>query len=104
MQSSIAVLTDSLEFSIFNSVGADVVFVKDNEEAVKQFNTVCAKYNFIIVSEPLAELLADQIKKLDDKIYPVVLSLPPSRRSSGYAIKKLVKRAKEALGIDVFKE
>lgn len=104
MQNSVAVLTDSLEFSIFNAVGADVIFVDSIEQALKQFNFVCSKYSLVILSETLAEHLGDNIKKLENKIYPIILSLPPSRRSSGFAIKNLVKKAKEALGIDVFKE
>lgn len=104
MQNSIAVLTDSPEFSIFNSVGAAVFYVDTEEQALKQAGDVFSKYNFVVITETLAETLSDQIKKYDSKIYPVILVLPQSRRTSGFAIKKIVKKAKEALGIDVFKE
>lgn len=103
MNCNLAVLTDSSEFSLFKLCG-DVFFVNDATEGAKVLSDLVVEYKTIIVSETLAKDLEEQIQNFDDKVYPTILCLPTLKGNSGFAIKNLVKRAKEALGIDVFKE
>lgn len=103
MNCNLAILTDSSEFSLFKLCG-DVFFVNDGIEGAKKFSSLVSNYKTIIVSETLAKDLSEQIKSFEDKIYPIILCLPTLKGNSGFAIKNLVKRAKEALGVDVFKE
>lgn len=104
MKNNIAVLTDCFEFSLFNAVSATVVYAENVEEAKNQFSSLCENYKLIILNETLAENLSEQIKKYDSSAYPMILVLPQARKNMGFAIKKIVKRAKESLGLDIFKE
>ena len=104
MQDNIAVLTDTSEFSLFKTVGAVIEFVDDEKRAFDKLRDFASKYKLIIISESLAKILHEEIKRYEKSVYPIILTLPNVRDNSGYAIKNLVRVAKEALGIDVFKE
>jgi len=101
--SSVAVISLDREFTLFKAIKADV-FVVDNTSAQETFLKLIADYKLVFISEPLAEILNSFIRKTYDTMYPIVLVLPTSKGSNGVAIKNLVRKAREALGIDIFKE
>ncbi len=103
MNSSLAVISLDKEFTLFKAIKADV-FVVDVNNAQDTFLKLISEYRMVIVSEPLAEILSSFIKRTEDTMYPLVLVLPTSKGSNGVAIKNLVRKAREALGIDIFKE
>ncbi len=101
--SDLAVISLDREFTLFKAISADV-FVVDLSSAQETFLKLISEYKIVFISEPLAEMLANFIKKTEDTLYPIVLTLPTSKGSNGVAIKSLVRKAREALGIDIFKE
>lgn len=103
MSSSVAVISLDKEFTLFKAIKADV-FVVDTTNAQDVFLKLISEYKIVFISEPLAEILSNFIKLTEDTMYPIVLVLPTSKGSNGVAIKNLVRKAREALGIDIFKE
>lgn len=101
--SRVAVISLDKEFTLFKAISADV-FVVEQNTACDTFLKLISEYKIVFISEPLAEILASIIKKTEDTMYPIVLVLPTSKGSNGVAIKNLVRKAREALGIDIFKE
>lgn len=104
MQSDFAVLAGSKEFLLFSVANADVFVVDDETKAGVELKKLAAKYKFVIISENFAELLGEQIAGYDEKPYPIILCLPESKKSNGFALKNLVKKTKNSLGLDIFKE
>jgi V/A-type H+-transporting ATPase subunit F len=101
--SDIAVLCSSDEFTLFKAIKADVFEVAKSEAAEKLVN-VGSQYKIVLIDETLAEIVSNQIRRMSDSLYPIVLVLPNSKGTNGVAVKNLVRKAREALGIDIFKE
>ncbi|MBR4270420.1 MAG: hypothetical protein IKQ31_01930 [Clostridia bacterium] len=101
--SDIAVLCSSDEFTLFKAIKADV-FEVDKSEAVDKLTFIGSQYKIVLVDEAIAEMLSTQIRRMNETLYPIVLVLPNSKGSNGVAVKNLVRKAREALGIDIFKE
>ncbi len=104
MQSDVAVFAESKEFLLFKVANADVFLIGDEKEASLQLKKLALRYKLVLVSENLAEILSEEIKAYESKPYPIILCLPESKKSNNFALKNLVKKAKNSLGIDVFKE
>ena len=104
MQNKIAVISEVVEYNLFKAIDASVFIVNSKEEAITKLKECSLLYNIVIISDTLAERILNQIKKYEDKPYPIVLSLPTSKGSLGVGLKRIVKKAKETLGIDIFKE
>ena len=104
MQSDFAVLAQAEEFRLFNVANADVFLIEDETKLSYELKKLASKYKFLILSENLAEQLSEQLKEFESKPYPIVISLPESKKSGGFALKNLVKKTKNSLGLDIFKE
>lgn len=104
MQSDVAVLAKTKEFLIFKVANADVFVIDDSVDAELELKKLAMRYKLIIVSETLAEQLSEQLKFYEAKSFPTILCLPEAKKSSNFALKNLVKKTKNALGLDIFKE
>jgi len=104
MQNNIAVLSDKSEHYIFKSIGADMHFVETREDAESVLKALTIKYSLIFVSDSLTGVLKESLKKYEDLVYPIVMVIPSTEKDSGFALSEIANRAKESLGIDVFKE
>ncbi len=101
MNGNIAVLTDTKDFEIFELVNADFYFEIDKTKIREQFYMLVKKYGLIIVPESVAKLLEDDIKEYENKVYPTIFCLPSSKMDNGYAVKRLAKKARTSLGIEI---
>ncbi len=104
MTSDIAVLSDLDEYYIFRSIKADVFLVNNVEEARKKMVEISSKYKIIFINIDLALQMGDDLNQYDEQTYPIVTVLPSSKSESRVGMDKILKMAKETLGIDVFKE
>jgi len=100
----LAVLCDSLDFEIFKAIDADVKVVNDEKIARFELKNLAKENSIIFVSESLAKVLEKQIKSYENKIYPIILILPSNSMSDGLAFKNIAKKAKDCLGVNIFKE
>ena len=104
MQNNIAVLSDKSEHYLFKAIGADLYFVDDKENAESELRALAIKYRLIFVSDSLSGNLVNALRSFEDLVYPIVMVIPSTENDSGFAATELAKRAKESLGIDLFKE
>ena len=101
--SDIAVLSSSNEFTLFKAIKADVYSV-GAQDAGEKLISLASKYKIVLIDETIADVLSTQIRHMNDTLYPIILVLPNSKGTNGVAVKNLVRKAREALGIDIFKE
>jgi len=104
MESNIAVLSDKSEHYIFKSIGADMYFVETDEDAISAIKALTIKYSLIFVSDSLTGVLKEDLKRYEELVYPIVMVIPSTEKDSGFALSEIAGRAKESLGIDIFKE
>ena len=101
--SDIAVLASSNEFTLFRAINADV-YEAEIGDAGEKLTQIASRYKIVLIDETIADILSNQIRRMNDTLYPIILVLPNSKGANGVAVKNLVRKAREALGIDIFKE
>ena len=101
MTGKIAIIGDGDSIMVFKAAGVEAFPAEDEKRAREVLRRIAGEYQIIFLTEELARPLADFLKRFDEEPYPVVLSIPSGKGSTGYS-KELLKDAMErALGVDI---
>ncbi|MGN1373396.1 MAG: V-type ATP synthase subunit F, partial [Candidatus Coproplasma sp.] len=62
---------------------------------------IAKDYKIIFLTEELARPLGEFLKRFDEEPYPVILSIPSQKGSTGYGEEALKNAMERALGVDI---
>ena len=101
MTGKMAIVGDGDSIMVFKAAGVATFPAQDEKRAREVIRKIAGEYQIIFLTEELARPLADFLKRFDEEPYPVVVSIPSGKGSTGYS-KELLKDAMErALGVDI---
>ena len=86
----------------FKAAGVDAYYEQDEQKVKELFKRLLKSYKVIFVTDDLAGILDEQIKRTLEKPYPIVVPVPSEDGRSDYAKKRLADEAERALGINIF--
>lgn len=100
MNGKMAIVGDGDSILVFKAAGV-AAFPAENEKRARDvLRAIARDYEIIFLTEELARPLSEFLKRFDEEPYPVVLSIPSGKGSTGYG-KEILKSAMErALGVD----
>ena len=92
---------DGDSITVFKAAGV-ATFAAENEVKAKEIlRKVAREYKIIFLTEELARPLSAFLKRFDEEPYPVVLSVPSGKGSTGYGEEVLKSAMERALGVDI---
>ena len=98
----IAVIGDKDSVYGFAALGLDVVYVGENDDPHKAFKKLCESgYGIIYITEALAEILDEEIRKTNDNPIPAVILIPGISGNTGKGIANVKKAVEKAVGSDI---
>lgn len=101
MEGKIAIVGDGDSITVFKAAGV-ATFAAENENKAKDvLRKIAKEYKIIFLTEELARPLAAFLKRFDEEPYPVVLSIPSGKGSTGYGEEMLKSAMERALGVDI---
>ena len=101
MTGKFAIVGDGDSIMVFKAAGVDTFPAQDDKKAREILRKIAQEYSVIFVTEELARLLGDFMKRFDEEPYPVVLVIPSSKGSTGYGAEVLKDAMERALGVDI---
>lgn len=101
MTGKMAIVGDGDSIMVFKAAGVAAFAAQDEKTARDVLRTVAKEYQIIFLTEELARLLGDWLKRFDEEPYPVVLSIPSGKDSTGYGTEILRSAMERALGVDI---
>ena len=103
MKGNLAFVGDGDSIMVFKAAGV-ATFPADEKSVREVLRKVATEYEIIFLTEELARVLGDFLKRFDEAPYPVILPVPSGKGSSGYG-EELMKSAMErALGVDILSQ
>jgi V/A-type H+-transporting ATPase subunit F len=101
MTGKTAIVGDGDSITVFKAAGVAAFAAEDESAAKEVLRKIAKDYQIIFLTEELARPLESFLKRFDEELYPVVLSIPSGKGSTGHG-KELLKSAMErALGVDI---
>ncbi len=85
---------------VFKAAGVDTFPAENDKKAREVLRKIAKTYQIIFLTEDLASLLGDFLKRFDEAPYPVVLTIP-SGNGEGYGMEVLKRAMERALGVDI---
>ena len=85
---------------VFKAAGVDTFPAENDKKAREVLRKIAKDYQIIFLTEDLASLLGDFLKRFDEAPYPVILTIP-SGNSEGYGMEMLKLAMERALGVDI---
>ena len=101
MDGKIAIIGDGDSIMVFKAAGVATFPAADEKKAREVLRKVAGEYQIIFLTEELARLLSDFLKRFDEEPYPVVLTIPSNKGSTGYGDELLKSAMERALGVDI---
>ena len=97
--SALAAIGDKNAVLAFKSLGLDVFYETGRDGLRTKILELEKKgYCLILIAEKEAELVYDFLQTYDAKPYPVILSIPDGRGTSGFGISKIISNMERAVG------
>ena len=82
--------------------GKIATFPAETEAKAREvLRKIAREYKIIFLTEELARPLTEFLKRFDEEVYPVVLSIPSKSGSTGYGAEVLKSAMERALGVDI---
>ena len=103
MTGKIAFVGDGDSIMVFKAAGV-ATFPADEKSAREVLRKVATEYEIIFLTEELARILGDFLKRFDEAPYPVILPVPSGKGSSGYGEELLRSAMERALGVDILSQ
>ena len=101
MNGKLAFVGDGDSITVFKAAGV-ATFPAENEGRARDVLRRIAKdYQIIFITEELARPLTEFLKRFDEQVYPVILSVPSKNGSTGYGTELLKSAMERALGVDI---
>lgn len=101
MTGKMAIVGDGDSIMLFKAAGVATFPAENEKKAREVLRRVATEYRIIFITEELARLLGDFLKRFDEAPYPVVLPIPSARGSTGYGAEVLKNAMERALGVDI---
>lgn len=98
----IAVIGDKDSILAFKAIGAET-FTAENEFTANDILKKLSRgdYAVIFITEDIAVLAPDALKKLKTRAYPAVIPIPSATGSNGFGMAGLKKDVEKAIGVDI---
>ena len=101
MEGKIAIVGDGDSITVFRAAGVSAFPAEDERGAREALRAAARENSVIFVTEEIARLLGDYLKRFDEEPYPVVLTVPSGKGSTGLGEELLKKAMERALGVDI---
>lgn len=102
MLNKIAVIGDKDSVLAFKAVGVEVFDATTPDQATQLIKKLTNdQYAVVMITEQLAELIPDTLKKAKTRAYPIVLPIPTSKGSTGFGMQGIKKDVEKAIGTDI---
>lgn len=98
----IAVIGDGDSVLAFKAVGAEVFTARNVFEANERLKTlVSGGYAVVFITEDIAALIPDTLKKMKTRTFPAVIPIPSSKGSTGLGLAGVKADVEKAIGADI---
>ncbi|HIU59147.1 MAG TPA: V-type ATP synthase subunit F [Candidatus Scatosoma pullistercoris] len=101
MTGKTAIVGDGDSIMVFKAAGVDAFPAENEKKAREVLRRIAKDYQIIFLTEELARPLEEFLKRFDEELYPVVLSIPSGKGSTGYGDELLRRAMERALGVDI---
>ncbi|MEC6747519.1 V-type ATP synthase subunit F [Marinilactibacillus sp. GCM10026970] len=102
MPSKIGVVGDRESVLAFKMLGFDVYFASEAKETRRTIDKLAdQKYGVIYLTEQLAELIPDTIRRYDAKLTPAIILIPNHAGSRGIGKKRVQENVEKAVGQNI---
>ena len=101
MKGKIAMVGDGDSIMVFKAAGVATFPAETEAKAREVLRKIAREYKIIFLTEELARPLTEFLKRFDEEVYPVVLSIPSKSGSTGYGAEVLKSAMERALGVDI---
>lgn len=102
MENKIAVLGSSDFVMPFSALGLDTFAASDSAEVTETAGKILeSKYPLIVVAENIAPTVEQVFESVQKKALPVVVVVPFTTKSKGYATESLGEALKMATGVNI---
>ena len=101
MKGKIAIVGDGDSITVFKAAGVATFPAETEAKAREGLRKIAREYKIIFLTEELARPLTEFLKRFDEEVYPVVLSIPSKSGSTGYGAEVLKSAMERALGVDI---
>ena len=101
MNGKIAIVGDGDSITVFKAAGVATFPAETEAKAREVLRKIAREYKIIFLTEELARPLTEFLKRFDEEVYPVVLSIPSRSGSTGYGAEVLKSAMERALGVDI---
>ena len=86
----------------FMALGVDTFPIYDEEEARRTVDSIAREnYGIIFITEQVASLIPETIKRYDDKIIPAVILIPSNQGTLNIGMDKINSNVEKAVGINI---
>lgn len=86
---------------VFKAAGVATFPAENEKKAREVLRKIAKEYQIIFLTEDLAKILSEFLKRFDEEPYPVVVSIPSGEGSEGYGMEVLKTAMERALGVDI---
>ena len=97
----IAIIGDGDSITVFRAAGVAAFPAENSAKAKEVLRRIAKDYSIIFLTEELAKELTVFLKRFDEQPYPVILSVPSKKGSTGYGTEQLKSAMERALGVDI---
>lgn len=101
MTGKMAIIGDGDSIMVFKAAGVSAFPAEDEQKARELLRKAAKEYSIIFLTEELAAPLSSFLKRFDEEPYPVILTIPSKKGSTGYSSDILKKQMERALGVDI---
>ncbi|WP_161877650.1 V-type ATP synthase subunit F [Alkalibacterium sp. MB6] len=102
MASKIGVIGDKESVLAFKMLGFSVYFASEAKETRRLIDSLADKdYGVIYLTEQLAEMVPDTIKRYDKKMKPAIILIPNHAGSRGIGKRRVQQNVEKAVGQNI---
>lgn len=101
MNGNMAIVGDGDSITVFKAAGVATFPAEDENKAKEILRKIAKEYEIIFLTEELARPLETFLKRFDEELYPVILSVPSGNGSTGYGTEMMKSAMERALGVDI---
>ena len=101
MLGKMAIVGNGDGIMVFKASGVATFPAEDEKKAREIIRKIAKDYQIIFLTEDLARLLQDFLKRFDEEAYPVIVSIPSAKGGGGYGMEVLKSAMERALGVDI---
>ena len=101
MTGKMAIVGNGDGIMVFKAAGVATFPAENEKKAREVLRKIAKEYQIIFLTEDLAKILSEFLKRFDEEPYPVVVSIPSGEGSEGYGMEVLKTAMERALGVDI---